>query len=42
MKIFIKQTYSARLTRERLTCPQISKNIIILLRKITTCAYNYS
>jgi len=41
MKIFNNQTYSARLTRERLTSPQISKNMTILLRKITICAYNY-
>jgi len=41
MKIFNNQTYSAQINQERLTSPQNSKNMIILLRKITICAYNY-
>jgi len=37
MKMFNNQTYSGKINQERLTSPQISKNMTILLR-ITTCA----
>jgi len=40
MKMLDNQTYSAGLTREKLTSPQNSKNTTILLKRITTCACN--